>query len=209
MSILTSGHLSTHQKLCARYKRTTLAVHVSAHPPPRRRLRHLQRRGRPPPAAAMSAFLSPQVQTLTPSSLAGLAGRPSPFLRRGPIPPLRSRGQFGGLVAVKAGLEPPFSFGNEASVGVAKEVWERVEGMLYTVADAAVSSNSAGAASNQSGDWLSGITDGMETVLKVNGIGLCSFFLLLRILGIILNACALEVSNASIYKLVECLRFGS
>jgi len=52
-----------------------------------------------------------------------------------------------------------------------RELFGRAEGLLYTIADAAVSSSSdtvaASATAKQSNDWLSGITNYMETVLKV------------------------------------------
>lgn len=53
-----------------------------------------------------------------------------------------------------------------------REVLGRAEGVIYTIADAAVSSSDAAAAaagqdSKQSADWLSGITNTLESVLKV------------------------------------------
>jgi YidC/Oxa1 family membrane protein insertase len=49
------------------------------------------------------------------------------------------------------------------------ELFGRVEAFLYTVADAAVVAAAAegGAKEAAAGDWLSGITGSMETVLKV------------------------------------------
>lgn len=56
----------------------------------------------------------------------------------------------------------------EAAESLVWDLLGRAEGFLYTVADAAVSSSSdAATASKQSGDWLSGITNYLETVLKV------------------------------------------
>ncbi|TVU44095.1 hypothetical protein EJB05_03527, partial [Eragrostis curvula] len=54
----------------------------------------------------------------------------------------------------------------------AGELLSRVEAFLYTVADAAVSASSevaveSGGGTKEAGDWLSGITNSMETVLKV------------------------------------------
>ena len=51
----------------------------------------------------------------------------------------------------------------------AGELLGRVEAFLYTVADAAVSAapEAGGGAKEAAGDWLSGITNSMETVLKV------------------------------------------
>ncbi|KAG6426751.1 hypothetical protein SASPL_110984 [Salvia splendens] len=48
-----------------------------------------------------------------------------------------------------------------------KDLFGRVEGLLYTVADAAVSSSDAVSTTKQNSDWLSGITNAMEVVLKV------------------------------------------
>ncbi|XP_072969719.1 ALBINO3-like protein 1, chloroplastic [Typha angustifolia] len=61
--------------------------------------------------------------------------------------------------------------------GLARELFGRVEGLIYTVADAAVSSPDTTAtvvegSKQQTGDWLSGITGYMETVLKVLKDGL-------------------------------------
>ncbi|CAH2041070.1 unnamed protein product [Thlaspi arvense] len=58
----------------------------------------------------------------------------------------------------------------ESADGLVRELFGRAEGFLFTVADAAVSSSSSSdavASTKQSGDWLSGITYGMESVLKV------------------------------------------
>ncbi|XP_039825401.1 ALBINO3-like protein 1, chloroplastic isoform X2 [Panicum virgatum] len=56
----------------------------------------------------------------------------------------------------------------------AGELLGRVEAFLYTVADAAVSAapEAGGGAKEAAGDWLSGITNSMETVLKVLKDGL-------------------------------------
>jgi len=55
--------------------------------------------------------------------------------------------------------------------GTIRELFGRAEGLFYTIADAAVANSDAVASSSdtakQSGDWLSGITDTLETVLKV------------------------------------------
>ncbi|KAK7387553.1 hypothetical protein VNO78_28439 [Psophocarpus tetragonolobus] len=51
------------------------------------------------------------------------------------------------------------------SEGLLRELFGRVEGLLYTIADAA-------ATTKQTNDWLSGITNYMETVLKVLKDGL-------------------------------------
>jgi len=58
----------------------------------------------------------------------------------------------------------------EDAEGLLRELFGRAEGLFYTIADAAVSSSdtvAASATAKQSNDWLSGITNYMETVLKV------------------------------------------
>lgn len=67
----------------------------------------------------------------------------------------------------------PFPDQEDAEV-VMKNLYARVEGALYTIADAAVSGSpdtvSAAATAEtakQNSDWLSGITNTMEAVLKV------------------------------------------
>ncbi|RRT66305.1 hypothetical protein B296_00039258 [Ensete ventricosum] len=86
-----------------------------------------------------------------------LGGHPSPSLLRG---------SFVARVGPATYL-PDF----EAAEGLARELFGRVEGLVYTVADAAVASSDAAAeSSKQSGDWLSGITYYLETVLKVGAL---------------------------------------
>ncbi|KAK6160307.1 hypothetical protein DH2020_003688 [Rehmannia glutinosa] len=54
---------------------------------------------------------------------------------------------------------------------IIRDLFGRVEGFLYTVADAAVNSSDtvdAVSTTKQNSDWLSGITNAMEVVLKVN-----------------------------------------
>ncbi|KAL8520049.1 hypothetical protein ACS0TY_010835 [Phlomoides rotata] len=56
-----------------------------------------------------------------------------------------------------------------------RDLFGRVEGFLYTIADAAVTSSDtvdAVSATKQNSDWLSGITNAMEVVLKVLKDGL-------------------------------------
>ncbi|WOL16114.1 ALBINO3-like protein 1, chloroplastic [Canna indica] len=62
----------------------------------------------------------------------------------------------------------------ETAQGVARELFDRVEGIVYTLADAVVSSDAAAESSKQSSDWLTGITNYLETVLKVLKDGLSS-----------------------------------
>lgn len=61
---------------------------------------------------------------------------------------------------VRFGFRPFHSDSADAVVG---DFFGRVESVIYTIADAAVSASEA----KQSGDWLSGITNCMESVLKV------------------------------------------
>ncbi|KAG9147278.1 hypothetical protein Leryth_018018 [Lithospermum erythrorhizon] len=72
----------------------------------------------------------------------------------------------GKLFVTRAGLShvPGPEFGG---------IFERIEGLLYTIADASVNSVYVGNDANindvdikENGDWLSGITNGMESVLK-------------------------------------------
>ncbi|KAI5679314.1 hypothetical protein M9H77_10264 [Catharanthus roseus] len=63
------------------------------------------------------------------------------------------------------------------SDGALKDLFGRVEGLLYTIADAAVSGssdvvNATTSSSTKQSDWLSGITNAMESVLKVLKDGL-------------------------------------
>ncbi|XP_020097560.1 ALBINO3-like protein 1, chloroplastic [Ananas comosus] len=61
----------------------------------------------------------------------------------------------------------------QSADGLARDLLARAESLIYTLADAAVSSPDAAAeGSKQSGDWLSGITTYLETVLKVLKDGL-------------------------------------
>lgn len=60
----------------------------------------------------------------------------------------------------------------ENAAGIIQHFFDRAEGFLYTVADAAVSGSSdvldsTTSATKDNSDWLSGITNGMESVLKV------------------------------------------
>ncbi|KAI3892681.1 hypothetical protein MKX03_005115 [Papaver bracteatum] len=63
---------------------------------------------------------------------------------------------------VKFGLNPS-SFDFDGSDGLIQHLFGKIEGILYTVADIAVSTSTK----NQNSDWLSGVTNLMETVLKV------------------------------------------
>ncbi|KAL0357830.1 UNVERIFIED_CONTAM: ALBINO3-like protein 1, chloroplastic [Sesamum calycinum] len=76
----------------------------------------------------------------------------------------------GSLGVARFGLgQVPFPDPEDAEL-MMKDLFGRVEGFLYTVADAAVASSDkvdAVATTKQNSDWLSGITNGMEVVLKV------------------------------------------
>ncbi|KAE8705500.1 ALBINO3-like protein 1 [Hibiscus syriacus] len=110
----------------------------------------------------------------------------SPFVNRtGPPNPLFKRAQFsnhrpflrGSLSVAKFGFKPGFLPDPDASEGAIRELFTRAESFLYTIADAAVSSSdtittTTATTAKQNNDWLSGIADSMETVLKVLKDGL-------------------------------------
>ncbi|KAL0421488.1 UNVERIFIED_CONTAM: ALBINO3-like protein 1, chloroplastic [Sesamum latifolium] len=81
----------------------------------------------------------------------------------------------GSLGVARFGLgQVPFPDPEDAEL-MMKDLFGRVEGFLYTVADAAVASSDkvdAVATTKQNSDWLSGITNAMEVVLKVLKNGL-------------------------------------
>lgn len=85
-----------------------------------------------------------------------------------------SRGMLG---VARLGLgQDPFPDLGSAEL-LLKDLFTRVEGFLYTIADAAVSGSTDAVldtteSAKQNSDWLSGITNGMETVLKVLKDGL-------------------------------------
>ncbi|XP_027334819.1 ALBINO3-like protein 1, chloroplastic [Abrus precatorius] len=81
----------------------------------------------------------------------------------------------GSVSVVRFGLKSGLLPEPDEAEGVVRELFGRVEGLLYTIADAAVSSSDAAAVTTtakQSNDWLSGITNYMETILKVLKDGL-------------------------------------
>lgn len=81
-----------------------------------------------------------------------------------------STGKFlrGSLSVTRFGFNSGFLPEPDDAEFVIKELFSRAEGFLYTIADAAVSSDTAvTTTAKQSNDWLSGITNYMETVLKV------------------------------------------
>ncbi|KAB2052971.1 hypothetical protein ES319_A12G156100v1 [Gossypium barbadense] len=106
-------------------------------------------------------------------------GPPNPLLNRPQFPGFSARGQFlrGSLSVAKLGFKPGLLPDPEASEGVLRELFTRAESLLYTIADASVSSSdtiatTTSATSKQNNDWLSGIANSMETVLKVLKDGL-------------------------------------
>ncbi|KAK7306198.1 hypothetical protein VNO77_44124 [Canavalia gladiata] len=82
-----------------------------------------------------------------------------------------STGHFlrGSLSVARFGFKPGFLPEPDDAEGVIRELFGRVEGLLYTIADATVSSSDTAVTTTakQNNDWLSGITSYMETVLKV------------------------------------------
>ncbi|XVF02628.1 hypothetical protein REPUB_Repub04eG0191100 [Reevesia pubescens] len=111
----------------------------------------------------------------------------SPFFdRTRPPNPLLNRTQFsahkpflrGSLSVAKFGFEPGFLPDPDASEGVFRELFTKAESLLYTIADAAVSSSdtitttTTTISTKQNNDWLSGITNSMEAILKVLKDGL-------------------------------------
>ncbi|XP_016180670.1 ALBINO3-like protein 1, chloroplastic [Arachis ipaensis] len=82
----------------------------------------------------------------------------------------------GSLSVARFGFKPGFLPEPDAAGEVLRELFDRAEGFLYTIADAAVSNSDTAATATttakQNNDWLSGITNYMETVLKVLKDGL-------------------------------------
>ncbi|EOY00758.1 OxaA/YidC-like membrane insertion protein isoform 6 [Theobroma cacao] len=110
----------------------------------------------------------------------------SPFVdRTGPPNPLLNRTQFSGFSAhrpflrgslpmAKFGFKPGLFPEPDAYEGVIRELFTKAESVLYTIADAAVSSSDTitTTTSTKQNDWLSGITNSLETILKVLKDGL-------------------------------------
>ncbi|KAK7312021.1 hypothetical protein RJT34_10563 [Clitoria ternatea] len=80
----------------------------------------------------------------------------------------------GSLSVARFGFKPGFLPEPDDAEGVIRELFERAEGLLYTIADAAVSSSDtvATTTAKQNSDWFSGITNYMESILKVLKDGL-------------------------------------
>ncbi|XP_010932280.1 ALBINO3-like protein 1, chloroplastic [Elaeis guineensis] len=124
----------------------------------------------------MASPLSFRPHSLPLSSFWGRPGAPDPLSRRSHFgfftknpSPLLLRD--GGFLAARMSSSPHLP-DFETAEGLARELFGRLEGLIYTVADAAVSSDAAIESSKQNGDWLSGITNYLETVLKVLKDGL-------------------------------------
>ncbi|CAN4124068.1 unnamed protein product [Withania somnifera] len=113
----------------------------------------------------------------------------SPFIdRTRTVNPVYHRTHFGNLPVNKLFLRgmlgvTRFGFGQdmlpdpENAEVIFRDLFARAEGFLYTVADAAVSGSAdtlvnTTESAKQNSDWLSGITNGMEAVLKVLKDGL-------------------------------------
>ncbi|KAM0928504.1 hypothetical protein ACQ4PT_002520 [Festuca glaucescens] len=106
-----------------------------------------------------------------PQTLLALPSRPSPSRSPPAVSVLLHRGRFSPARRV-ALLRPvaALGWGGGGGGGIEDvgELFGRVEAFLYTVADAAVVAAAEGGAKEAAaGDWLSGITGSMETVLKV------------------------------------------
>lgn len=121
----------------------------------------------------MSTFVYSTGQNLLLSPLLGRTRTPTPFAGRTHFgnftfqKPLL-RGGNSGIARFGLG-QVPLPDPENAELMI-KDLFGRVEGFLYTVADAAVSSSDtvdALSTTKQNSDWLSGITNAMEVVLKV------------------------------------------
>lgn len=72
------------------------------------------------------------------------------------------------LSVTRFAFKPDFLPEPHGAEELVKDLLSRADAFLYTVADAAVSaSDTVGTTTNQSNDWLSGVTGYMESVLKV------------------------------------------
>ncbi|GAU43206.1 hypothetical protein TSUD_300930 [Trifolium subterraneum] len=93
------------------------------------------------------------------------------------FPPSTKRFLRGSLSVARFGFQPGFLPEPEDAEFVIRELYNRAEGLIYTIADAAVSSSdtvvtTTTATAKQNNDWFSGITNSMETVLKILKDGL-------------------------------------
>eukprot|EP00250_Pteridium_aquilinum_P033935 c6689_g1_i1 orf=343-1860(-) len=132
-----------------------------------------------------------------------------PFLGNNSI--RRSRYTFngGGGLAVRSSFQEFDSHIEATSHFISRglpELAARAEGLLYTIADAAVSTDATVADTVQktNRDWLSGLTDGMETVLKVLKDGLqalhvpYAYGFAIILLTIIVKAATLPLSKQQV-----------
>ena len=109
-----------------------------------------------------------------------LSFQPTPLLARNPLLPHHRRTHFlrGSLPLARIGFGSGFIPDPEETAPVFKELLSKAESLLYTVADAAVSAQSAtenvSTTKQSSNDWLSGITNYLESGLKVLKDGLSS-----------------------------------
>lgn len=102
---------------------------------------------------------------------------PSPKVRNPLLPRTHHYGfsQRGSLGVARLGFGSGLIPEPEDAEGVLKELFGKAESLLYTVADAAVSAQSATenlSSTKQSNDWFSGITNYLESGLKVLKDGL-------------------------------------
>lgn len=125
----------------------------------------------------MSAFSNPIGPNLVASPFPGRARTWNPISNRVYFGNFAIQRPFlrGGVGVARLGLGQVQLPDPENAGLLIKELVERAEGFLYTIADAAVTSSEAVDAvdtAKQNGDWLSGITNAMEVVLKVLKDGL-------------------------------------
>ncbi|XP_022776223.1 ALBINO3-like protein 1, chloroplastic isoform X2 [Durio zibethinus] len=126
--------------------------------------------------ASSLSFRPTMLLVLTP--FVDRTGPPNHLLNRTQFPGFSARRPFlrGSLSVAKFGFKPGLLPDPDASEGVIRELFTRAESLLYTIADAAVSSSDAitttTTTTKQNNDWLSGITNSMEAILKVLKEGL-------------------------------------
>ncbi|XP_073315828.1 ALBINO3-like protein 1, chloroplastic [Primulina huaijiensis] len=126
----------------------------------------------------MSFFLYSIGPNLVVSPFPGRTRTPSPVLPGNRFSDFKIQRPYlrGSLGVTRFGLgQVPFPDPDNTEL-VIKDLFGRVEGFLYTIADSAVSNSldtvDGAATTKQSSDWLSGITNAMEAVLKVLKDGL-------------------------------------
>ncbi|KAI5572902.1 hypothetical protein BDE02_10G044300 [Populus trichocarpa] len=85
----------------------------------------------------------------------------------------------GSLCVARFGLKPGFFPDPDKAEAVIKDLFGRAESIVYTIADAAVSNSDqvVDSSTTQNSDWLSGITYGLESTLKVLKDGLSAVHL--------------------------------